>query len=505
MATLTLAGSNKDQEQRDAQPSSGGIWENDIIQFIVLLGITFVSVYYTPRYVNEVIFLVFLPLIYRSKKDYLWMAWFFVIIDAPGRLFSCEGANDPRIPLYTLGAGASLLFQELFILVYLAKFYFDKEKLQFVFKKPFLYFYLVMLVFLIFSLLLGMNVKSMILTFRALLPWALVFIVPFFINDPDKVYRAGRLIFPFAFLALAAQVYTFITGSYLDNAIRGVRFVYDFHVKEGGDVSRAWSANFISLFALILSMFYLLSKKKLFNSNYLAAVGFCATLQVFLSATRGYTLAYGFLMAASMLQMAQSSKVFKLFNLAIAAMVVFYILQLVFPPIGYQVSAASKRISTIFLLAEGDISAGGTLSRIDVRGKRVLDKFEESPILGWGFSTTYFEYEDGHVGPQTMLLNVGVVGAIYLNVLYLYLCLVTWLYSRKKKPRQEWGKAPIVFLFGLIAIFFIHGSSTQFWGYSIEFEQEEKVMTLAFLFAAFHALIVHTGTEPVPSVSKRPI
>jgi hypothetical protein len=115
----------------------------------------------------------------------------------------------------------------------------------------------------------------------------------------------------------------------------------------------------------------------------------------------------------------------------------------------------------------------------------VMYKFHENPILGWGFSSDYYEYRDAHVGHPNILLNTGIVGYIYLNLLFIYFCLIILRMGGDKNIRVHEGTAPLIFLFGLITIYVIHSSSTQYWGYPISIE---KILFFSFFFASVNTV-----------------
>lgn len=493
MNTRSLTGSHVQFGNVRHGQISNRLWLKDNTWLALLLGATLISVYFLPIGVTKLVFLVFAGMAYKTKEyDYIYLIWLFIIIDAPGRLFSATGLHDRRLPLYTLAAGVSFTFQELFLFMYIAKIYINKKKENFIFQKAFNYFFYIIGFVFLYSIFLGMDFSVLVQTIRYLLTWSWIIILPYYINNPERVLGVSRLIFPIVFVVLALQVHTFITGNYLDNILRGENFYINLAVEKGSEASRVVSSFTLLIFATTQALFFMSSKEKFFSSNnYLAGVIFCSIASVVLSATRGWTLAFGFLILASLIQISKNGKIVRLFNLMIASIVVIYVLQYSFPLIRHQFEASIDRLSTITLLLEGDVTAGGTLSRIDLRGKRVMEHFWRSPVIGWGFSKEYFRYADGHVGLQTMLLNVGIVGFTYLIILYFYICLKIWLISRKLVVRSFLGSGIIIYLFSLIALFMIHTSSTQFWGFIIHFGQTIKVLTIAFLLASFNALVVH--------------
>ena len=492
MNALSLEGKIAPNAQPGAETLATSSWKRDLLNIVMLSGLTFWSVYYAPPIFSRLLFLALLPLIFRSKADYLWLAWFMVIIDAPGRLFSATGLHDLRLPIYSLASGVSLEFQELFLATYLMKALLVAGREQpFVFKKAFHIFFVGMGIYLANSVVLGMDGHTIILAFRNLLPWTWVFIVPCFINGPEKVVKLGRLLFPFIFLALALQIHSFIVGNHLDNIMRGLPPELSLAVKEDSSVSRSYSSVYLSLVGMTLASFVILSKKKLLRpASYPAAVVFCALAIVVLSATRGYIIAFGSMALGLVFLMFRNGKIGKIFSLALASMAIIFILQFSFPLIGKQFSGAMERFSTLELLASGDITAGGTLQRFDVRGIRVLNKFKESPVIGWGFSNTYFRYSDAHVGQHNLLLNVGVVGFIFLNLLFFHLLWKILKYASSAEVKERWGNAAYVFFFGLLAIYIIHSTSSQCWGYIMHFDQMAKVFTYGLIIGSFNALVL---------------
>jgi len=161
---------------------------------LFLFIISFVSVYFIPEMFNRVIFLIILVAAYRTKLDYVYLVWFFIISDAPGRLFSSGSLEaTARIPLYPVVSGVSIGFMELFIIVYLIKYLKSKKPKRFIFKKEFTWYLAFGIVMAAFSMLLNMSFANVIGTYRHLLPWFLVFVIPVFINDKNTLIKTRQV------------------------------------------------------------------------------------------------------------------------------------------------------------------------------------------------------------------------------------------------------------------------------------------------------------------------
>ena len=221
---------------------------------IVLLLISFFSVYFMPAVINRVVFLFILAAVFRTKFDYVYLVWFFIINDAPGRLFSAGYLESARIPLYPIISDVSISFQELFIILYVIKYFYHKRPFHFIFKKEFTWFLLVGIFVVGYSFLLGLDIDNFIKTFRFLFPWALVFIIPAYFYNRNILIRASLLIFPMVFLAFFSQIFTYFTGNYLDYYLRGFEAT---HLQVlGEEAMRSLSAVYITFIAIIQALYF---------------------------------------------------------------------------------------------------------------------------------------------------------------------------------------------------------------------------------------------------------
>jgi hypothetical protein len=468
----------------------------DISLFLLLIAASFISVYFFPVVITRIIFLVILAFAFYTKYDYIYLTWFFIINDAPGRLFMGAGTTDAiqRIPIYSFGPGFSFAFQDLFIIVMVIKFFLSKRELHFIFKNQFIYLYLFASIVFIYSLAFGMSFVNITRTVRLLLPWSLIMIVPFYVNSRAILNRVCLFIFPIVFLALASQLYTFITGRYWVNTLMGIEQTS--LMLEGAMVAvRSYSAGYISFFALIIALFHFFSRQEKYNNNYLMAIIFTGILSIVLTATRGWILAILILMAGVLLIFANSVRIKSLFYMILAMGILTFITLNYFPLLEKQIQFSFQRVLTLESLAEGDITAGGTLGRLDQRAPRVMSKFWESPVIGWGFSDEYHRFADGHIGHHNILLNVGIFG--YLAFLLFYFNLIGKIYtiSNLNSVRKIYGNATFILILGLIAVFVIHSTSTQFWGFIMHFSQTAKILFFAFLFASVNIIFYSAEAE----------
>ena len=75
----------------------------DEIAFIGLFILAIIAVYYMPQSVSKILFVGLLILFWNSKKDYLWFAFFFVLVQMPGFFFvGFSKASLYSLPVFTL-------------------------------------------------------------------------------------------------------------------------------------------------------------------------------------------------------------------------------------------------------------------------------------------------------------------------------------------------------------------------------------------------------------------
>ena len=461
------------------------LFKTDARLLIFLLAISFVSVYFMPSLVNRLVFLLILFTAWRTRFDYVYFVWFLIITDAPGRLFSAGTADAAmRIPLYTLAGGLSLSFQDLFIILFILKYLTSNKDTYFFLKIEFQLFLIVLALYLVYSLFLGVGYNEFVRISRILLPWSFIFIIPAYIQDREIMIRASRLLFPVVFVAFTSQVYTFITGNYWDYHLRGEEFRSLLAIDAGRGVSRSYSAVYIIFICTIQALYYLFEKNKNeFSKNYLSAVIFISTLSILLTATRGWIIAYSILLIGVLVIFGASRDISKLLRMGLTAIVLFLILTTQLPFLKTQMEMVFERLTTLERLIEGDVTAGGTLGRIDQRGSRVLSQFKESPVLGWGFSKNYFEYVDTHVGHHTILLNTGIIGYAYLNLLFFYILFK--ILQLNSIAGQQNNRAIWIYIFAMLSVYVIHSSSTVFWGFHIA---TNNIMVIALILTAVNTV-----------------
>lgn len=458
---------------------------------LVFLGTVFVVYGFPSLNVSGLItqlgFLLLIVYVFISKNDIFWLCWYFIVLDSPGRLFTETSLTGTyRLPLYNIAPGVSLGFEDIFLAMYIIKTVRSRLGGGFVFKREFRLYLGVGVFYLLLSFLMGISANNVIYAIRSILGWSWVLILPVYISQKKDLASFYRLLIPFVIIAFGLQIHSMITGSYLHNMLSStaVSGIIGTGLEEG--LVRASSATFISFIGLILSLHYLSKRDPEINRNLLIVVAILASLTTFLTATRGWIVAVTFLYASFF-----TISGFGWFKQVIRTLfivgLVAIILTSLFPFITAQSGYVFERMMTLESLAEGDLTAGGTLGRLTTRGPRVMAVWRESPIIGWGFSNTFRAWGDVHVGNQTNLLNLGILGFLVINVLYLYMCVKTYRLGRREEVTRQ-GYNGSVFLFALLAMFAVHSSSTMLWGFLLTAQYTHFFWAL--LFTAISAELI---------------
>jgi hypothetical protein len=131
-----------------------------------------------------------------------------------------------------------------------------------------------------------------------------------------------------------------------------------------------------------------------------------------------------------------------------------------------QLKYSGERLVKLESVGEGDITAEGTLQRLNVRKPRVIRIWKENPVFGWGFSDVYFRSSDGHVGNYNLLMFSGITGLIMLYGFLIYFSYMLYLSYRHFPRSSPFKRTSLIFIVFLIGWFVIHSTSGQQFSFS---------------------------------------
>lgn len=316
---------------------------------------------------------------------------------------------------------------------------------------------------------------------KYVLPLALFMTLPRLMTRSEDYRTTFELFAPFALLALFAQVFTLVTH-HAPSQVLGVRQELEFtEVLGRGQTYRGFYSSGMVLISFFGALFALTTERVPWKRLVFLAVVGADVLAAFLSATRGWVIAFGVLLVLYGVLIMRLRPGRIALGAAFGAVVLFALFRV--PAVRHQFEEASERMITVGALAKGDVTAGGTLERLDRRAPRVMKKWSGSPLTGWGFSNEYREYGDSHVGNHNLLLHGGIVGALLMAAFLLFFAWKLAAVALALQPADVRRQGLLVFPVFLVAWFIIHSSSGQWF----QFAGEPGITIPQALFFTFGA------------------
>ncbi|MGK9477945.1 hypothetical protein ACSSV9_14135 [Melioribacter sp. OK-6-Me] len=459
--------------------------KNETLQLYALFVISVLIIYKTPQIIGTVFQIILLIAFWRSKRDYFWLAFVFIISSEPGFLFS----NSDAVHSFSLLSNSpfgNLYFNLVLIIVAFLKYFQKKRKVPIFLKTNFV---LIFSYFIIQIIAFGFYKTTA--TIRMTLPWLLLFILPNALKDEKQLFSFFRLIFSFVFFVLITQIYKIVTGLEFSTFFGGMASeVVDAPggIEEVEAALRPVYGIFIPFIALWGSIYYLTIKNEYFNKKYLNSILVLSVFSIYITATRSWLIASLFLAGFYILVSVQNP--LKTF-IQIATSAIFIIsLMMTLPVLKKQVELSLERYETLEYFLKGDITAGGTVQRFDVRAKRPMEGFRENPIIGWGIGDEYQQYGDGHVGYHNLLMSSGLIGFTLWMLLWgNFIKKMLEKYQRLKKGKTN-KNVPLVLISFSLSILIIH-TSVQWFGYLIGFN---NAFAIALLFMMGQRVFYYVST-----------
>lgn len=422
-----------------------------LLRIFVLILLGSAMVYGLNSTFSRAAYYVLIVLIFFFSKETIFgVALLFILTLNPWGLFYTS-PFDWIIPITsTVGIPYSISFTAIIFVKFLLKKEWRKQFITDYLIKFYRYFAFYIVFLLIWGLIFGHSNKSLYDLTTSIFVLSVFLVIPK-IFDERKQVSFNRIIFGFCIIhAFFSMVDVISTGEISKILVfgRGAR-----GPRIEGDLVRIFGGLWIALYCLILALYYLAKRKKHFNNYYLLLVILMSFITVLNSGARGWMLGSIFLLLFFIIYYFR-----RLITARFAAgtLIIIAASIIILPaPILKNIKESNERFLTIKTIAEGDMTAGGTAGRWNVRGPRVLTEFQESPIFGFGFSKITSRYYDAHVGNHTLLLMGGIVG---LSIIWLTVISIIFnLYRIEKKYRNYYG----IFVMGLgfLSIMIIHSTN----------------------------------------------
>ena len=386
----------------------------------VCFALAVLAVYYAPTLLNYVYFLVVLVLFWRSKHDYFWFAFYFIIINTPAFLFfESSGEATKRLPLYSLTGGISFSVLDLFVLASLAKVVWLGKMKNFVISQPlrFILIYFA-LVSIPITFIIGLEDSSFFNNFRPYFYYAVLLSFYFLIDKTEDIFKFGYLMIPYVFFTLFDQLFLLTQDKLLISIINPetIRTIVNNTVTND---ARAYFSGFLLVLYAFFFAIQLRSNPKYEVVTGLAYAVIGIALATFLlSATRVYLMIPLAVMGMYVLlgQKGTSDAVRLSLFVGLFA-IIFFSLGII--SFDFFLRSIWPRFEAFFmvLLGGGNLAEFDTVqNRIDEDLPSILEGIMQSPLIGTGFSGVFRNHENNDLGFVNTILIFGVVGfALFIN------------------------------------------------------------------------------------------
>ena len=480
--------------------------KKELIRFYSLFALTVFFVYYLPPIFNKAYFILLLVLFWKSKRDYFWFAFVFILVGEPGGLFHGSLYTDVhRVPLYNVTGGISFGFYDLFFITAFAKALNKRRRSSLLLRKPLILLLLYLGFLILISLVIGTSKSTIISDARIFTAYTLFISIPFLVYRNEDFFKFIHLIFPVVFLVFIGQIYFLLSSRSLESFFLGsnTAFVVPIYNKAGGIQDFIRPSSICSAvpvyFCYIYALFFIAKKDYAGDRRYLyVIVSFCFLIMV-ISATRVWIVMYTATFFLYCFYVSRS--MFRLLPLLTGICVVSFSAYLFVPGANYAINNSLKRTHTIVALAKGDVTAEGTLQRIDVRLPRVLEGYKQSPIIGWGITDTFSQYSDYHVGNFNLLLQTGIIGFILFSNLWVTYYKMIFSTSKKISSTNSYKKPLAVLAIGFSGMLILHFTSYQFFGYN---GISTSVIFLIIIYIIISESAVRESLKEELSITKEP-
>lgn len=428
------------------------VYDKGLLWFLLLTAGTIFTTYFTNTIIASFWAILLLVLYYRSDDEPTWLAFFLVTGDGfmgfMG-LYSVTLTIFPGLP--------AIEISQFYVMLTVVKVLSRKTSLPLFYRKymQILGIYLVFL--MAWGLVMGLSseLNMYMRVLKTSIPFLLIFSLPRLMPDLLSYKRFFGIVFIIILSAFALQLFSLLTGIYPAEA-----FMPDYGDIEEEDAFRTFYNALSTLIGLLGALLFLSIKGRTGFSNwFLLLVVFAAFMMALLSATRGWIIAFGLIiiMSGLMVGTIDTKKIAQLVLIS----AVLIIAGSRSDRIRSQVTYSRERLITMESIRSGDITAEGTLHRLDIRSPRVMNVWKQSPLFGWGFSDTGFKTSDGHIGNQTLLMFSGLTGFILLNGFLIWYIYNMYLAFRRSRRGALYRNGYLIFIIFLIGWFIIHSTSSQ--------------------------------------------
>lgn len=460
----------------------------DSLQILALFFFTALVIYKLPAVMGHFLFIVFFILFYKSKKDYFWLAFFFAICTGPGHFFSIsEEVSIGRLPFFGIGGGINISSTEIFLVIAIIKALTRGRKQQIPLSKP-------LIMIMVYSLFLFMVSFFVFGTELIRFLKDLRFFFYYFSIIPLSylVYRQGEgekliyCIFPFVFVSFFSALYYILVGDYFINLLApGVIEQIFLEIGEGGIRYTRYGTSgkgehLMLLLCYLASLFLTFKVIRLKRKNrYLLLVAGISYVTILLTATRSWFVVFSFIFIAAVIFL---QKNLKIVGGVLVIAVLFYIPYLFVPKIQDFANRSWTRLESVFEITQpGSIAYEMLEYKKKYRLIKTLEGIEESPLIGLGVSSKFYEYtRGGDIGNFNLILQVGIIG--FLLFVYFWIRFFTMMKTINRKLSHNNPYNRILYFFSIVLVGLLIAHFTTHQVFFMVTSQSNSIFIMLFIF-----------------------
>ena len=449
----------------------------EIWQIIIWFALAVLFVYIRPFSIfKHVFFLVPLYLFYKSKKDYFWIAFFFVLINAPAYFFTSQTqAAQFVLPYYGLNKGFSLTIFDLFLFIGIFKVFKRVKRKRLILNKPLVIFGLYFIIITIpISIVLGTSLDVFANMLRPIIYYFLVVVLLNLFTVKEDYIKFAYLIIPFTILILMDQLIYLSFGE---------RIIYLFDqskewvvINSVTGTSRGISSGVLLVFFSLIFGLQIQSKPKLEIFNNIGIILIIISFgSFFLSATRAW-IAIGLIqiLIVTLLSKRSVRLILRIGFISVIGLVILLSTNIVKSSMIDDVFARMD-IASAFITGQTD-KVDTYQDRIENDIPKVMKGINKSPIFGVGLSKIYKDSYSNDVGYINTILLWGYLGFSFF--LYYLSRIIYRTYSALKNKDNCNSTLSIPLLGALMAMLFGYLFTWDFFSF-----YPHKIFFVSLIFA----------------------
>jgi len=398
-------------------------------------------------------FLFVLAWSWFSAKNYFWIAFFFLIIQAPAWFFWYTPTS--HLPGIKVMPSISFSPPDFFTVMMLCKAFFLKKYINLKLKIPLTF----LLVYFIFSFFWGVLFHSASLDepinfIRPVFYTTWIIFFTAFMSQKEDIFKFFRLLFPVAFFVLFCQIYFLLNRNEFINLFDPLARSIVTTNTLTGELRSAIGLPGLSFLSYIGALFILGFKQKT-GDKYVFFVATSWFFGVFLSATRSF---FGFFLFIWLGVYSRKIKQLpKIVGLVVLILIIlFSLIKLGVFSEEYLRSSLWARLSQVFDFISGKGAQIDTVANRFEQLKIMLPKISESLLFGYGFSDISNTYYNNNWGFFNTILMFGLVGFLFFIFLFISYFKMMLSALRKLAPNSVFREPLRVLIVSFCAILSIY-------------------------------------------------